>query len=168
VVEGIVLAAAAVAAAASLVVVLKTDVLHAALALIVVLLSLAAIYAGLGAYFIAAVQVAVYAGAVMVLFLFAIMVLESRREPPSGLPSFRLHRLAAGVAGAALLAALAVAGRQALDVGAARLHGSPPGVRVLAHVLFGRYLLPFELVGVLLTVALVAVLFLARRREPGP
>jgi NADH-quinone oxidoreductase subunit J len=161
----VVLAACAlVAAAASLVVVLKPDVLHGALGLITVLLALAAIYAALGAWFLAAVQVIVYAGAVVVLFMFAIMVLESRREPASRLPGGRLHRVAAGLAGAALFAALA--GAQAavpVEPGLARL--AAPGLSRFARHLFEEHLLSFEAVGLLLLVALVAIVVLVGRRE---
>ncbi len=160
-VDALILALAAVAAAASLVVVLKTDVMHSALALITVLLCLAGIYAGLGAWFIAAVQAVVYAGAVMVLFLFAIMVLESRREHPARLAGRRLTAAGAGLAGLGLFAALLASAR-----GTAPVSTVPgPSLAAIAHGLFGEGLLPFELVGVLLLVALVAVVVLAGRPQ---
>ncbi len=157
------LLAAATAAAAALVVVLSRDVLHGALALIVVLLALAGVYAGLGAFFIAAVQVIVYAGAIMVLFLFSVMVLEARREHAPRLASFRLQHAAAALAGLALLAGLAAGGGRALE-----LAPQPEGagsLPALSHLLFGEYLLPFELTGLLLLVAVVAVMTLARRED---
>ena len=151
-------------------VILRADVLHSALALIVVLLALAGIYAGLGAYFIAAIQVVVYAGAVMVLFLFAIMVLRSRREspaPPSGEPSpVRLHRVAALVAGGVLLVALAGAAlRDGFSAGP--LHGNAPTLSAFARTLFRDHLLSFELVGLLLLISLVAVMVLAGKTPPS-
>lgn len=159
------LACAAIAALASLVVILRSDVLHSALALVVVLLALAGIYAGLGAYFIAAVQVAVYAGAVMVLFLFAIMVLESRRERPSALSSRRLHRLGALVTcGVLLITLVATRVPRGLKPAADRF-AEAPNLSSQASLLFSQYLLPFELVGVLLLVAVIAVMVLARRPE---
>ena len=168
-VTGLTLLCAAVAALAALVVVLSTDVLHGALALIVVLLALAGVYAGSGAWLIAAVQIIVYAGAVMVLFLFVIMVLESRHEHAPRLASFRLNRLAAAVVGAALLA---------LMTGYARVPAGTPGnVEVIvapaagsgvvefSTLLFHEFLLPFELVGLLLLVAVVAVMTLTGPRD---
>ncbi len=163
-VDAMVIVCAVVAAGASLFVVLRADVVHGALALIVVFLSLAGIYAGLGAHFIAAIQVVVYAGAVMVLFLFAIMVLRSRRETPvSGTP-MRLHRAGAYVAGISMFVALAGAARWRAFQDES-IHANPPSLSDLAGLLFGEYLLSFELVGLLLFVALVAVVILARR-EP--
>jgi len=163
VVEVLTLFAALVAAAAALVVVLSTDVLHGALALILVLMMLAGVYAGLGAYFIAAVQVIVYAGAIMVLFLFAVMVLESRREHAPRLASYRLHHAAAVLAGAALLFGLVTGGGRVLAF-APQPEGAG-SLPALSRLLFGEYLLPFELTGLLLLVAVVAVMTLAARRE---
>jgi NADH:ubiquinone oxidoreductase subunit 6 (subunit J) len=162
-VDFLVLACASVAAAASLVVILRANVLHGALALIAVLLALAGVYAGLGAYFVAAVQVIVYAGAIMVLFLFAMMVLESRREkaPPS-----RLNLVAALVAAGGLLAGL-VGAVTWYRFGAGPPEAGAPTVSQTARFLLGDYLLAFELVGLLLLVALVAVTALARRPGPG-
>ena len=146
--------------------VLRSDVLHSALALVVVLLALAGVYAGLGAYFIAAIQVAVYAGAVMVLFLFAIMVLKSRREVAG--PSGRLVGVGATVVGGALLLALGGAAEWgARRFNAADLHTGAPGLSEFARLLFGEYLLGFELVGLLLLVTLVAVVVLAGKAPGG-
>lgn len=160
-VTALTLACAFAAAAAAVLVVFSPDVMHGALALIAVLVALAGVYAGLGAHVIAAVQIAVYAGAIMILFLFAIMVLEGRREHPPRLASHRLHRLAAVLAGGAIfLGGLAVPRTAGSDPDLLQL--GAPSIRDLAHLLFGEWLLPFELVGVLLFVALVAVMVLAR------
>ena len=151
------------AAAASVLVVLRTDVLHGALALVAVLLSLAGIYAALGAMFIAAVQVAVYAGAVMILFLFAIMTLESRRESSVPVAGRRIGSVAAGLAGVTLLGALLASGRPVVfDADRAAL---APTLSGFARRLFRDDLLAFEGVGVLLLIALVAVVVLAGRRD---
>jgi NADH-quinone oxidoreductase subunit J len=155
VVGGLTLVLAVIAALAAILVVLPTDVLHSAIALIVVLLALAGIYAGLGAWFIAAIQVIVYAGAIMVLFMFTIMVLESRREHPSKLASIRLHRLAAVLAGVAIFLGMA-GSAQAPVLGLAPSASVPE----ISMVLFNDFLLPFELVGVLLLVAVVGVMTL--------
>lgn len=160
-VTALTLGCALVAALAALLVVFSTDVMHGALALIVVLVALAGVYAGLGAHFIAAIQIAVYAGAIMILFLFAIMVLEGRREHAPRLASNRLHRLAAVLAGGAMLLGL-VAGLKTLGADPGALQATAPSIRDLSHLLFGEWLLPFELVGLLLFVALVAVMVLTR------
>jgi len=169
VVDLLTLGCAIVAAVAAVLVVTLKDVLHAALALIAVLLALAGIYAGQGAWFIAAIQVIVYAGAVMVLFMFAIMVLESRREHPSKLASAGLNRLAAGLIGAALLAAAMTTFFG--DGGVSGAAGGPaPSATVpeLSTLLFGEFLLPFELVGVLLLVAVVGVMTLTGHTGKEP
>lgn len=169
-VDGLVLGCALTAAVAAVLVVVLKDVLHSALALIVVLLALAGIYAGQGAWFIAAIQVIVYAGAVMVLFMFAIMVLESRREHPSKLGSAGLNRLAAALIAAALLAAGGATLFGAGGAGTTAAAGAPPSASVpeLSTLLFGEYLLPFELVGVLLLVAVVGVMTLTGpARQPA-
>ena len=163
VVNPLVLACAALAAVAALFVILCSDVMRSALALIAVLLALAGIYAGLGAGFIAAVQVIVYAGAVMVLFLFAIMVLEGRRERAPAGPARRLSLLAAGLVSLALLAGFRSAGKALAP--AEGQSWPAPGIREIARFLFAEYLLPFEVVGLLLLVALVAVMVLGRREE---
>ena len=163
-VDALVWGLALVAAASSVVVILRTDVLHAALALVVVLLALAGIYAALGAMFIAAVQVAVYAGAVMILFLFAIMTLESRRESRAPVGGRRLGIVAAAVAGVLLLGALLAGGRpHVFDADRAAL---APTLSAFAQRLFRSDLLAFEGVGVLLLIALVAVVVLAGKRYP--
>ena len=155
--------AAGLAALTALYVVLSRDILRAALGLIVMLLALAGIYACLGAYFLAAVQVIVYAGAVMVLFLFAIMVLKSRREPESETAGAGLYRLAAWLVGAVLFGGLAAAGGVSLGGAMRQLGGSPAATRDLVQMLFREYVLAFELVGVLLFVTLVAVMVLAAK-----
>ncbi len=164
-VEGLTLVSALAAAASALAVIMSRDIMRAALALILTLLALAGVYAGLGAYFLAAVQVIVYAGGIMVLFLFVMMVLKSRREPVFGGGSPRLYRAAAWLAGGLMLVSL-------LGVWEYGIGGKYPGTRQagpslgeIAGFLFGEYVLPFELVGLLLFVTLVAVMALARRDD---
>lgn len=168
--DAFVLACCGTAALAAVFVVLRPDVLHGALALVVVLLSLAGVYAGLGARFIAAIQIVVYAGAVVVLFLFAIMVLKSRRESAGPRSLARISWAGAVVAGGALCTALALAAPWR-EFGAGDSGAGAPPLSDLAGALFQEHLLAFELVGVLLLVAVVAVVALARfpaeRRPAG-
>ena len=156
-----VLALLAVGSALGLV--LKRNAIHGALFLVVNLGTVAALYLSLRAEFLAAAQVIVYAGAIMVLFVFAIMVLIPGKEETGPDPR-RPYRLLAGPIGAALLVELAaiVAARSG---GAPRGAAGPPGgVEAIGRLLFTDYLLPFELTSVLLLAAMVGVLLLARRR----
>ena len=153
---------AAVAVAAALGLVVKKNPIHGALFLVVNLAAVAALYLMLRAELLAAVQVIVYAGAIVVLFVFAIMVLIPGKAETAGDPR-RAYRLLAVPVGVLLLGLLAgvVTGRVAPRASAP---AAPDGVEGVARLLFTDYLLPFELVGVLLLAAMVGVLVLARRR----
>ncbi len=141
-----------------------------ALWLVNTLFSLAAIYVLLDAHFIAAAQVLVYAGAIMVLFLFVIMLLNLGRAEPSDLKG-AWGRVVAGVAGLVLAGELIVL-RLAVPPGELVL---PPGtvagtvaargaVRAVAQPLFQSYLVPFEITSLLLLAAIVGAVVLAKRR----
>jgi NADH-quinone oxidoreductase subunit J len=141
--------------------VLKRNPIHGALFLVVNLGGVAVLYLTLGAEFLAAAQVIVYAGAIMVLFVFAIMVLIPGKEETGPDPR-RRYRLLAVPVGLVLLAELAlIATRRA---GTSSGPGSPGGVEAIGRLLFTDYLLPFELTSVLLLAAMVGVMLLARRR----
>lgn|SRR5574341_153069 len=156
-----VLAVLAVGSALGLV--LKRNAIHGALFLVGNLASVAALYLMLGAEFLAAAQVIVYAGAIMVLFVFAIMVLIPGKEETGPDPR-RAWRLVA-LPVAALLGLQLVVVVRALRGGAPAGAGAVPGsVEAIARLLFTRYLFPFELTSVLLLAAMVGVLVLARRR----
>ena len=152
---------ALIALGSALGLVLKRNPIHGALFLVVNLGSIAALYLTLGAEFLAAAQVIVYAGAIMVLFVFAIMVLIPGKEETGPDPR-RPWRLLALPAGAILLMLLAVyvVGAPATPSGRA----TSGGVEAIARLLFTDYLFPFELTSVLLLTAMVGVLLLARRR----
>jgi NADH-quinone oxidoreductase subunit J len=152
--------------ASALAVVVTRHAIHAALWFITHLLCLACIYGLLNAPLLAVLQVMVYAGAVMVLFLFAIMILDASVLPPLPQAKGTLQALA-GVLGALCLLApglawLLLEGRT-LDL--AMPAAFDPGSTVaVARVLFGSYLYPFELVSILLLVALIAIMVLASRK----
>ena len=152
-----ILAVTAVGSALGLV--LRKNPIHGALFLVVNLAAIAAFYLMLGAEFLAAAQVIVYAGAIMVLFVFAIMVLIPGKEETGPDPR-RAYRMMALPLGAALFGALVWAGRS-LSAGATP--ATPGGVETIGRLLFTDYLLPFELTSVLLLAAMVGVLLLARR-----
>lgn len=154
---------AAVAVGSALGLVLRRNAIHGALFLVVNLGSVAALYFTLGAEFLALAQVIVYAGAIMVLFVFAIMVLIPGKEE-TGPDPHRPDRLLALPVGALLLlqlVAIVAAGRGAAPPGPA----PAAGVEALGRLLFTDYLFPFELTSVLLLAAMVGVLVLARRRS---
>jgi len=139
--------------------------LYSAMSLIGVLLSLACLYVMLAAPFIAAVQVIVYAGAIMVLVVFVIMLLNVEDEEP------RRKRLGYLVPTAILLAAIFIAEAAFILY---VVHDSPPRSQGISDAgltatvgmgLFTKYLLPFEVTSVLLLMAIVGSMSLARRRN---
>lgn len=131
-----------------------------AMFLVLSIVSLAGLFVLLHAFFLAAVQVLVYAGAVMVLFLFVIMLLDLKEE-------VRRHYKTFGVVtGALAVVALAVIAVRAIafsGVGAGLQPQAEGGTAPLGRLLFSQYLLPFEIVSVLLLVAMVGVILLSKR-----
>jgi NADH-quinone oxidoreductase subunit J len=139
--------------------------------LVVTFFALSGLFVILDAHFIAAVQVIVYAGAIMVLFLFVIMLLNLG----SGVPADIRRGLARVLAGSVALALIVVLtrlvlgdpGTEALAPSAlASVLESKGAVRALAEPLFNRYLVAFEVTSVLLLVAIIGAVVLARRRAP--
>jgi NADH-quinone oxidoreductase subunit J len=153
---------ALIAVGSALGLILKRNAIHGALFLVVNLGSVAALYLMLGAEFLAAAQVIVYAGAIMVLFVFAIMVLIPGKEETGPDPRRPWRLVALPVGGLLLVQVLAIVlgTRGPTPVGAP----APGGVEAIGRLLFGDYLFPFELTSVLLLAAMVGVLLLARRR----
>lgn len=154
---------AALTVAAALAVVLSRNPVRGALALVATLFLLAVFFVFLQAHLVAALQIIVYAGAVMVLFLFVITLLNL--EADRGVTD--KPRLAAIGFGAGLVVAVLLA-KAALEVvaPAAREATLPEGfgtTAVLARQLFGRYLVAFELTSLLLLVAVVGAVVLAKR-----
>ena len=154
---------ALVAVGSALGLVLRKNPIHSALLLVVNLGCIAVFYLMLGAEFLAAAQVIVYAGAIMVLFIFAIMVLIPGKEE-TGPDPLHLQRLLAVPVAGLLLVLLAVMLRSALFTGAVPAVTVPGGVAAIGRALFTDYLFPFEVTSVLLLVALVGVMALAKRR----
>lgn len=134
-----------------------------AMFLVLTIVSLAGLFVLLHAFFLAAVQILVYAGAVMVLFLFVIMLLDVREEERR---RFRLLGLAGGGAVAVGLALLLRAAVHDLPRVAGAASAPVEGdTASLGRLLFTGYLLPFEILSVLLLVAMVGVVLLSRK-EP--
>src|SRR5207247_8511620 len=139
---------AAVAVVSALGLVLRRNAIHGALFLVVNLGAVAALYLTLGAEFLAAAQVIVYAGAIMVLFVFAIMVLIPGKEEtgPDPRRAYRVLALPVGAVLLALLVAVVAAGARGRAPAAT---AAPDGVEAIARLLFTDYLFPFELTSVL-------------------
>jgi NADH-quinone oxidoreductase subunit J len=154
---------ALVAVGSALGLVLRRNPIHGALFLVVNLGSVAVFYLMLGAEFLAAAQVIVYAGAIMVLFVFAIMVLIPGKEETGPDPRRRLRLWALPAGGLLFLQVLVWV---LFSRGATPPAGPPAagGVEAIGRLLFTDYLFPFELTSVLLLAAMVGVLLLARRR----
>jgi NADH-quinone oxidoreductase subunit J len=133
--------------------------INSALSLVVVMGSLAAEYLLLGAEFVAAVQVIVYAGAVMVLFVFVIMLLNAgEEEGTKGSRVARLFGIPGMVVGSLLIAwvLLEHSGNQSVAVGA-----QPGSPKTIGWLLFHDYLLPFEVTSVLVLIAIMGAVVLA-------
>ena len=144
-------------------VVVQTHPISSALSLIGVMGSLAVLYLLLGAEFIAAAQVIVYAGAIMVLFVFVIMLLNAGAEERRG-RSFVVQLL--GVpALVALLGVLAYFVQHVAPGSAVVTFGAFRGgtAKDVGEALFTQYLLPFEVTSVLILVAIVGAIVLARK-----
>lgn len=144
-------------------VVVARNPIHSALALIVNLLTVAAIFAQLGAHFLAAAQIIVYAGAIMVLVLFVLMLLNIKVESPKK-SSFISVGLAivAGIGGFAMLAPSLQRTFAGVYVdGGQQVEGT---VKAIGLVLFSRYVFPFEIASILIMAAIVGAVMLAKRR----
>ena len=157
-----------VALAAAVNVIAQRRIFYSALSLIVCLCSLAAIYMLLEAPFIAAVQVIVYAGAIMVLFLFVIMLLDPYSSAVLRDKKKVLAYVAAllGVAVIVLLhGSLRAYELARVPRTAASAAGGAYGtVRSIGETLFRDYLLPFEITSVLILVAIIGTVILAKRK----
>ncbi len=148
-------------------VVLNRNPVASALSLVVSFLCLAALYVGLDAYFIGAIQVIVYAGAVMVLFLFIIMLLDLGAEQRR---KFNKVALVGGSAVALGFAAqlVGVLGKFPMGNKPFPELKLPPGESLndLQHVgetLFSAHTLPFQVIGVLILVATIGVIVISKR-----
>jgi NADH-quinone oxidoreductase subunit J len=154
---------AVIAVVCAINVVVQTHPISSAISLVGVMGSLAVLYLQLGAEFIAAAQVIVYAGAIMVLFIFVIMLLNAGAESKHG------RSLVAQLLGAPLLMALLglvayfvqrLYPRSASVHFGGFTHGTPLDI---GRALFTTYLLPFEVTSILILIAIVGAIVLARK-----
>jgi len=157
-----VLAALAIFGAVSLI--WQKHPIHSALSLIVVMVALAGLYLLMGAEFVAAVQIIVYGGAIMVLFVFVIMLLnegEEERTNFSRLATYAGIPLALAVAGF-IAAAIARSGGY---LPAPAPNGALTSTRALSMLLFTEFVYPFELTSFLILVAILGAIVLAQREN---
>lgn len=153
---------AAIAIVAALGVILQRTPVYSALSLIVVLCSLAVLYVSLGALFLAAIQVIVYAGAIMVLFVLVIMLLNAGRERPT-----KNSRLATSLGVplvAVLLGEVIVVAWKPFAWGAATPAPLDAGPAAIGALLFRHYVLPFEVTSILILVAILGAVVLAKKQ----
>ncbi len=139
--------------------------LRSALWLIVNFFAVAGIYLLAHAEFIAAIQVLVYAGAIMVLFLFVIMLLNLREpETPAPLPRYGMKFLGISLAAGTGLLLVYAFSKMALPAAKMAPKTGLGNTETVARLLFTDYLLPFEVTSVLLLVAIVGAVILAKAR----
>ena len=151
--------------------VLVRNAVHSALLLIVNFFTLAVFFLVLGSSFLFAVQIIVYAGAIMVLFLFVIMLLGVDREE-TFVERIKAQPLLALLLAAALVAEVVFAVRAGIGLGREILPSLEEmnrggNVQALARVLFNEYFFPFEVTSVLLIVAAVGAMLHGRRHGGG-
>ncbi|HLZ52698.1 MAG TPA: NADH-quinone oxidoreductase subunit J [Candidatus Acidoferrum sp.] len=157
-----VLATLAVLGALSLI--FQRHPIHNALSLIVVMIALAGLYLLMGAEFVAAVQIIVYGGAIMVLFVFVIMLLNAGVEERTNVSKL------AGIAGiplaVALLGFLAAAIARSNESAQAGLQsGTLANTKEISTMLFREFVYPFELTSFLILVAILGAIVLAQREK---
>jgi NADH-quinone oxidoreductase subunit J len=139
--------------------------INSALSLVVVMASLALIYLLLGAEFVAAIQVIVYAGAIMVLFVFVIMLLNAGAEERS---RGSKTALIVGVPGVIILAGTIawMLVNQSGHLGDVSIATSDFGeTHAIAHLLFQNFLLPFEVTSVLILIAIMGAVVLGKKEN---
>ena len=155
-------ALATIAVIGALSLILQKHPIHSALSLIVVMVALAGLYLLMGAEFVAAVQIIVYGGAIMVLFVFVIMLLNAGAEERTSFSS--LAKFAGLPLAVALMGCLAAAVASSHEqVQTATQSGVTAPTKALSEQLFQEFVYPFELTSFLILVAIVGAIVLAQR-----
>ena len=149
--------AAVVAVVATLMVITQRNLVHALLYLVISLFAVAVVFYTLGAPFVAALEVIVYAGAIMMLFLFAVMLLNVGAESPLRVPQ------RAWIGPAILAAVLLAEVVYALVLTSPPLSGAEVGPGAVSEALYGPYVLGVELASMLLLAALIGARHVATR-----
>lgn len=160
---------ALVAIVSAVLVVSVRNAVHSAFYLIICLLQVAAIFILLRSPFLAAVQVFIYVGAVMVLFLFAVMVLDIGREKTKDfIHSQWLPAVGVIIALLVVLVYLVKGGRLSEELGIYNEAALAKNTEVIGKALFTQYIFPFEVVSLLLLVALVGAIVLVMKDKTRP
>jgi NADH-quinone oxidoreductase subunit J len=149
-------------------VLIRKNPVHAALSLVLTLFGVAVHFVALEAHFLAAVQVIVYAGAIVVLFLFVIMLLGVDRAEDLSVEPFAKQRIAApliGVALAGFVGTAVIASRAILKPAQVDLADAEQNITEIGRSMFSDYVFAFELTSVLLVIAVVGTVLLARRQS---
>jgi NADH-quinone oxidoreductase subunit J len=161
-------ACAALALAGALSVVIAQNPIRSAMGLLLLILSVAGLFLALDAQFLAAIQLIVYAGAIVVLFLFVIMLLGPMSSAPSDRRGLVVRVFGGGLfalAGLGALTAVARAGAGGARMPVPTAPASFGGIDAIGSVLFSDALVPFELSSALLMVAVVGAIAVARGRQ---
>jgi len=153
----------------SVVVVTRKNPVHSVLFMLILFLHIAGVYILLNAEFLAAVQVIVYAGAILVLFVFAIMVLNLKEEQTV---EIYVGSWAIAVAAALGLFVILLFGLRTVDVPSggtftAEYLKNTTNTKALGKEIFVNYLLPFEIVSIILLVAIIGAIVLAKKKLKG-
>ena len=155
---------ASIAVGSAIFVVLNRNAIYSAVSLVLCFFALAVLYLLLEAYFLAVLEIFIYAGAIMVLFLFAIMLLNLGRE--EALPRFMQLQRSLSL----MLVLIFFFGIFLILFGSSEILDPPVekfsegGVYSLGEALFSIYLLPFEIASLLLLVGLIGTVYLAKRK----
>jgi NADH-quinone oxidoreductase subunit J len=164
---GVFVASAAIVLTGAIGVVISANPVHAALSLVATLFGIAVLFVAQDAHFLAAVQVIVYAGAIVVLFLFVIMLLGVDREEDVDEEKLRGQRPIALALGLLALGEILLLAPTQWVTGARSVAGPARGaaenIELLARSIFTRYLLAFEITSLLLVIAVVGAVVLSRR-----
>ena len=156
--------AAFISVVSALLVVLNRNAVYSVILLVLTFFSLAVIFLLLEAYFLAVLEILIYAGAIMVLFLFIVMLLKEGRE--QALP--KLMQLQRGFSLLLILVfflGITLLVVRGMDVLPPPVESASTGsVAALGEALFSKYLFPFEIASLLLLVALIGTVFLAKRK----
>ena len=151
---------AALALLCGVMVLVSRNPVNSAMFLVLTIAFLAGLFVLLEAFFLAAIQILVYAGAVMVLFLFVIMLLDLKVEERRRIKSL-------GIAGAVVsvgtILVIFFKSLGSAQLSTTRAPDFKAGTMELGHLLFSQYLLPFEIISVLLLVAMVGVILLSKK-----
>ena len=159
-------------------VIMARSAVHSVLFLVLNFLFVAALYVVLNAEFLAVIQVMVYAGGIVVLYLFVVMLVNLKRAPEQYADSRRVGRIGVVLAFVVLVELIAMGAYLSIREGVpplagaarefpARITGEGFNTEQLGWVLYTDYLIPFELASMLLLVAMVGAIVLARRSLPS-